>query len=1316
MKKESVKTETTGDDTTGSATVRAEPGQPEGVLPGLGLFLIAGGIISLLLSIVENPIGRGILITLGVVTFVTQRVDLIQAYWGGMLFVMGILAFRIQRRGMFIVIGAALILASLLNFFGGKFAGWTLFGIPQLLLSLLIISMFRDYPSRKEMKTIPSDEVVVPAEEVVVPEKPVELSFKPPEPKPESPPVGAQPPPREPKIKKDNPQAWRSVRVFISSTFRDMHAERDYLVKVVFPELRERMAQRRLHLVDIDLRWGITEAEAEHGKVLEICLDEIERSRPFFISILGERYGSVLDSLPEDAEFTYPWLAEYAGHSLTALEIVHGVLRKPDLARRSFSYFRDPQFISQIPESKRADFIAENAESEHKISALKNAIRASGRPVMESYPARWDEREGRVVDLDRFGRRVLEDLWTAICTEYPEEVSEADPLTVERGMHEAFVEERSHLHIGRGEQARRLTEYVGGTDRRPVVITGEPGCGKSAFLANWYRQYAAEYPDSFVLASFVGASPASSNHFRLLRNICEELKRTFALKEEIPEDDKKLSETLAVLLHAASQGTSKIVLVLDALDQLLPLEAARGLGWLLDYIPEKVHLVMSASEGDCLEVLRRRQVEEVPLLPLTADEQRQIVQVALSEWGRKLDERQMEVFLTHPGVSNPLYLRVALEELRLFGSFEQLTERIERLPPDIAGLFDQVLARLEEDHEIELVAEAFSLLGCSRFGLSEPELLTLLQREEEQLPRALWVRLARGAKAYLVQRGELIGFFHRQLADAAAARYLSQENRHAKLAAYFAYAPIERKLDEYSYQLQQVEDWKTLAGALSDLDFLKYAWDHDREYEWIGFWQSLRGHFDPASCYQLAISEKQRETGETSELVRLLDIVGLLLCDMAYYPSAIRFHKHALTIRIQVLGHRHLEVADNLYHMGLAYQRQDRPAYAQSCYSRALAIYENDPAADPLKKAACYDSLSPLQLSHDEQLFLARRALAIREQIYGPDHATVVQSLTNIATVYLIQRKYNEAFPLAQRALEIRERTLGPDHPDVVSNLSLVGAIKARLLKRGEAGKDILTLDQRSLAIRERFFGPDHPDTGISIFSLASYFYNFEHNYKEAQVLYERCLMIFRNSDSRNSYLLLTLHDLANCYIRQYKLWKVIPLVPLTVRSILTGLWRSGAKLFEHPAIMFLWGLLLFTVSMGGFLFYPYPAHQLYPRVLWMTGCVVGAFFLARFWRIVRSESIIWKVFFLNNLSLIGAFILPLPRIGILNGLYMVLIVYGGGIAYFRWPGLLVSYGLLLLLPALLNIMGGPFDGWTLWGVVQLLVGLYLVIRYWRHF
>ncbi|MBK8280224.1 MAG: DUF4062 domain-containing protein [Saprospiraceae bacterium] len=67
-----------------------------------------------------------------------------------------------------------------------------------------------------------------------------------------------------------------TVRIFISSTFKDMHSERDYLVKYVFPELKERCIKKGLALVDVDLRWGVTEEEAEQGKAIEICLDEIE--------------------------------------------------------------------------------------------------------------------------------------------------------------------------------------------------------------------------------------------------------------------------------------------------------------------------------------------------------------------------------------------------------------------------------------------------------------------------------------------------------------------------------------------------------------------------------------------------------------------------------------------------------------------------------------------------------------------------------------------------------------------------------------------------------------------------------------------------------------------------------------------------------------------------------------------------------------------------------------------------------------------------------------------------------------------------------
>jgi tetratricopeptide (TPR) repeat protein len=964
-------------------------------------------------------------------------------------------------------------------------------------------------------------------------------------------------------------ETWKTVRIFISSTFRDMYAERDHLVKVVFPELRERCAKLRLHLVDLDLRWGVTEEEAEQGKVLEIVLDEIDRSRPFFIGIIGERYGSLLDKVPEDVELTYPWLRDYHSHSLTALEIIHGVLRNPEMARRSFFYLRDPEFISHISENKRADFVAENPAAARKLAALKDKIRSSGRPVMESYPCRWDNVRGCIADLDAFGQRVLYDLWMAICAEYPEEALEVDPLAIERQMHEAFAEERLHLHIGRTEQAARLTKYVQGTDRRPIVITGESGCGKSAFLANWYRQYAAQHPDDFVLVCFIGASPGSANHLRLLRNMSQELKRKFALKEEIPQDDRKLSEALAMLLVEASRDKSRIVIVIDALDQLLPLEPAHGLGWLLNYLPEKVRLVVSSLEGDCLDVLRRHGAEEIVLPPLDVDEQRRIVKTLLGEWRRKLDDRQLTALLAHPGVDKPLYLRVALEELRLFGEFERLTARIKDLAEDVPGLFDQVLERLEKDHGTMLVAEAFGLVGCSRYGLGELELLNLLRREgEEQLPRALWTHLARdpSVRAYLVQRGELLGFFHRQLRDAVMKRYLTRDaselvNKHAKLAAHFERAPLERKLDEYPHQLLHAEQWQALARALSDLDLLDCAWNQGREYEWTGYWRSLEGRFDPSLCYKDATRVKEKDEGKTQHVAVLYNRIGRLLELMALYSSALPFFQRLLEIREHALGPNHPDVANSLDDLAIIYQNQGRYAEALPLIQRSLEIREhalgpNHP--DVANSLFLLTSFYIHQGMNAEALPLIQRSLEIREHALGPNHPDVANSLSVLAAIYENQGRYAEALPLIQRSLEIREHALGPNHPDVANSLGLLATHNQNQGRYAEA----LPLIQRSLEIQERGLGPNDPYVASSLVVLA-FIYESQGRYAEALPLYQRSLQIRELVfGRRHCHVAYSLYFLANLYQTGGFSAKALPLIKRAVKIL--GPDNPNAKAYEE--------------------------------------------------------------------------------------------------------------------------------------------------------
>ncbi|MCK8114881.1 AAA family ATPase [Anaerosoma tenue] len=104
-------------------------------------------------------------------------------------------------------------------------------------------------------------------------------------------------------------QANRVFRVFISSTFADLKAERDALQERVFPRLRDHCAASGYSFQAIDLRWGIGDEASAGQRTMRICLDEIARCqevtpRPNFLVLLGDRYG--WRPLPEEvprAEF-----------------------------------------------------------------------------------------------------------------------------------------------------------------------------------------------------------------------------------------------------------------------------------------------------------------------------------------------------------------------------------------------------------------------------------------------------------------------------------------------------------------------------------------------------------------------------------------------------------------------------------------------------------------------------------------------------------------------------------------------------------------------------------------------------------------------------------------------------------------------------------------------------------------------------------------------------------------------------------------------------------------------------------------------------
>ncbi len=140
------------------------------------------------------------------------------------------------------------------------------------------------------------------------------------------------------------------LRVFISSTFRDLQEEREHLVKKIFPEIRALCRERGIRFTEVDLRWGLTDEDVVLGQVVRTCLEEIDGCRPYFIGITGERYGYApeLAEYYKDAELLkrYPWIqtAAMEGSSIIDLEFRHAVLNDSNVPGEAndsaFFFFR----------------------------------------------------------------------------------------------------------------------------------------------------------------------------------------------------------------------------------------------------------------------------------------------------------------------------------------------------------------------------------------------------------------------------------------------------------------------------------------------------------------------------------------------------------------------------------------------------------------------------------------------------------------------------------------------------------------------------------------------------------------------------------------------------------------------------------------------------------------------------------------------------------------------------------------------------------------------------------------------------------------
>jgi len=815
------------------------------------------------------------------------------------------------------------------------------------------------------------------------------------------------------------------VRVFVSSTFRDFHAERDYLFQRVFPRLENACAELGILFIPVDLRWGVTTQEALDGEVIKLCLQEVDTCRPFFVAMLGERYGwhvdpfldkqssgdTLLKETFDVASMTFPWVKKWRDRSATEIEIRHAVLNNPNQKMHSFFFLRDPksEIVSNRSTKSEINDIFQ-AESEH-AKKLQDQLKDSIRKIQS--------KQHRVTDgyasLEELGKTMFEQLKEAIEQETdkkdtmasvvakalgdtPLDAAHASRTETERLVflrNAAVAQAFRHAYVKDQGLFGRVEQMCGNaSDNTPLVVVGGSGLGKSALLANLSESSAPQLRDTVCVILYIGGqyqSPTVSevvvDIVHLVRRAVQQLRdsrrkhlRTTSEPSKTTnnsnasstlrrkassavlgpiEHQQPITETDALespldLLnklfeeagHELRQMRKRLLIGLDGMDRVSD-DSIQPMTWLPVATPSGVQLVLSLATEEksmeqssdvaalgtrgsatkspthksnlsaisphvilgrrvtrMLKIISTRKWNIIEVTPMTSNRGQQLVTTYLNLYGKKFDQDQMKLVLNAKHTENPLYMITLLNEIRKFGSFENLGERLELYlkAEDTTSLFSLVLTRLDEEIGHNIVSTAARVIWVARSGVSEFDLKTILSAS---IPNETYDDFRHRTRDIFVNRANLISFVHFSLADAVEDTYLNENHeitaarqvfveslelqansaavKKSRADSSIASSPKSHSnnvhiedwnhdhalrgdwwyyIRELAYQYSMLEDWSLLSSIVGNLSNFVLFTEFDPELL-IRYWRQLRlQHIRPNTVYKDSFAEYAKEQAE----------------------------------------------------------------------------------------------------------------------------------------------------------------------------------------------------------------------------------------------------------------------------------------------------------------------------------------------------------------------------------------------------------------------------------------------------------------------
>ncbi|MBR4725556.1 MAG: DUF4062 domain-containing protein, partial [Lachnospiraceae bacterium] len=461
-----------------------------------------------------------------------------------------------------------------------------------------------------------------------------------------------------------------AIRVFISSTFSDMLNERKYFNTVLDPELSRLCASRGVSFFAVDLRWGITEEQANNGEVIPMCLREIDHCRPFFIGIIGNRYGSTLAEIGLKDDGQFPWLAGRENKSATELEMLYGVLECEEGKECP-----DCLFMLRSDELSAENFKGTESEEKRRcVEELRKRVTEQEDIPCEDYNS-----------LEEFGEKIIRQFTIWLDENFPSTDSAA------KARHDFYNGELMRNYV-RIKQAEDFVDRFCHYGNVPLLICGSGPRGKTSLLTHWEPSYKGIDISVFSEPVNEMISPRSKNRScrKILINVesdpayvywpnvaYEILDALECEKHDRPgfyETEEELEEFRRFFVKQVENKFTEnlIYIVINDIDKMKGAKA-EYLSWLPSSLPDNLNIICSAGDPEIASTAELLGWGVQELQVLSEELQSKFLQEYLTMFGKNLNAEQ-EFFILGGGVTDFAgNIKLIVRFLNQYAAFESLS-------------------------------------------------------------------------------------------------------------------------------------------------------------------------------------------------------------------------------------------------------------------------------------------------------------------------------------------------------------------------------------------------------------------------------------------------------------------------------------------------------------------------------------------------------------------------------------------------------------------------------------------------------------------